>query len=207
MLIESDRAEAVRIRQEYSSEVAVIKAATGLSRQGKDQLIAQEYVKARDALKALREQSDRRHAYQQAQAHYRAFGLAPEISTEDRAERDRLAASPPTPAQAAEEMRIATARGDVVRQRALAEYAWINRNHVQYGRQLIDGVLQPYGALSLKHDQAIMDLISFDNATPQDQLSDNLFTDLPQPDVFGNVDHLARQADADDGSDLAGDAA
>jgi hypothetical protein len=195
MLVKDERERASAIQARLRDQLAAINANHDLTPRARDRLKAQAVLSAREQMAALREASNNRHTREQRNAYYRAFGIDPTRSAEDRAYRDQLAANPPSAKAAAEMMAQAQQRGDTLAQRALAEMAWNNRRDPT---QYWVGVLNLYGDSGGQQALSIVDLAIYDDPSKQERLRDKLYTEIMKPsDLPGDLKTLA----SDDGTE------
>jgi hypothetical protein len=193
MLVQDERERANGIQMGLRDQLAGIDVDRDLTPRARDRLKAQAVLVARGRMAALREASDEHHTREQRNAYYRAFGIDPKRSAEDRAYRDQLAANPPSAAEAQRMMAQAQARGDTLAQRALAELAWNNRRDPT---QYWVGVLNLYGDANGQQALAITDLIIYDDPNKQERFRDKMYTEIMQPrELAGDLKMIA----ADDG--------
>ena len=192
MLIESELAEAVQIRAKMDRRMDQIAASRDLSPRAVARERAKAVLECRAEMRALRERSNEREQKAFDKAFREAFGLLPDRSAEDRDLRAKLAANPPSAAEAYAMMQSALAIGDTLQARALAQVAYENRLDSMGGDTWVN-VLEMYGGSNPELDRQITNVLIFSGQPDKiDRFRDKLQTEIPQPsDLHGNLDRLA----------------
>jgi hypothetical protein len=193
MLDDAERVTARLIKATAQSEINAISADKTITRRERDRLRAKAILQARSEMRDLKAASDARRQAGSAAAYRKAFGIDPARAAEDRALRAQLAKDAPSAGEAQRMFNEASARGDGLMCRALAEYAFSQR--YTPGGHFI-AVLQAYGDAFPANDAAVRGVLEFsEEPSKVEKFADKMATDILVPaDMPPNLETLAASA-------------